>query len=192
MGSHLIGGLAQRSPRYSAAMPERRLYKGAWIEVVTEEVTLPGGRRATLDMVRHPGASAVVPFLDDVRVLLIRQYRYAASGEIYEVPAGKLDPGEAPAVCAARELEEETGYRAGRLEGFGPIWTTPGFTDEKIHLFAAFDLSPGEQRLEDDELIELVPMPFGEALEMVWSGQLSDAKSALALLHTAKHLGRLG
>ena len=95
-------------------------------------------------------------------------------------------------VCAARELEEESGHRAGRLEKLASILTTPGFTDEVIHLFAAFDLAPVPARHEDDELIELVPMPLGEALERVWAGEIPDAKSALALLHAAKHAGRLG
>lgn len=162
------------------------------LEMVTEEVELPGGRRATLDLIRHPGASAIVPFLSEREVLLIRQYRYAAGGYIHEVPAGKLDPGESPEICAARELEEETGKRAGRLESLGSILTTPGFTDERIHLFAAFDLTPGQRNLDDDELIELVPMPLQQALEMIWTDQLPDAKSALALLHAAQRVGHLG
>jgi ADP-ribose pyrophosphatase len=162
------------------------------LEMVTEEVELPDGRRTQLDLIRHPGAAAVVPFLSDDEVLLIRQYRYAAGGEIYEVPAGKLDPGESPEACASRELEEETGYRAGRLQPLAQILTTPGFTDERIHLFAAESLSPGRQRLDDDELIELVPLPLDEALAMVWSDALPDAKSSLALLHAAQRRGRLG
>jgi ADP-ribose pyrophosphatase len=133
----------------------------------------------------------VVPFLSDEDILLIRQYRYAAGGEIYEVPAGKLDAGESPELCAQRELEEETGYRAGRLEALAQILTSPGFTDERIHLFAADALEPGRQRLEDDELIELVPLRLSEALEMVWSGAIPDAKSSLALLHAARQRGRL-
>jgi ADP-ribose pyrophosphatase len=171
---------------------ERRVQRGVMLEMVTEEVELPGGRRARLDLIRHPGASAVVPFLSDDEILLIRQYRYAAGGEIYEVPAGKLDPGEAPEACARRELEEETGYRADRLEPLAQILTTPGFTDERIHLFAAHGLSAGRQSLDDDELIELVPMPLAEALEMVWSDAMPDAKSGLALLHAAHRRGRLG
>jgi len=172
-------------------MGERQTYRGAWIEVVTEDVTLPGGRRARLDVVRHPGAAAVVPFLSTDEVLLIRQYRYAAGGTLYEVPAGKLDAGEDPAACARRELEEETGWRAGRLEPLGSLLTTPGFTDERIHLFAAFDLTAARQRLESDELIELAPMSLARALELVWSGEIDDAKSALALLHAARRCGRL-
>ncbi len=143
------------------------------IDVTTEIVDLPNGRRVEFDLVRHPGAAAVVPFLDDGRVLLIRQFRFATGGEILEVPAGKLDPGEAPEVCAARELEEETGYRAGRLERLGSIWTTPGF--------CAFDLEPAEQRLEPDEIIELVPTPLEEALDAL-SGPVVDGKTATALL----------
>jgi len=167
-------------------------YRGAFLEMVTEQVELPNGRTVALDIVRHPGAAAVVPFLRDDLVLLIRQYRYATGGFIHEVPAGKLDPGEQPADCARRELEEEAGQRAGRLVALSSIWTTPGFTYERIHLFAAYDLVPVEQRLQHDELIELVPMPLGEALERIWRGELTDAKSALALIHAARRAGQLG
>ena len=174
------------------AQPGDRSYRGYFIEVVSQQVELPNGHTVGLDIIRHPGASAVVPFLSASEVLLIRQYRYATGGTIYEVPAGKLEAGEAPEVCAARELEEETGWRAGRLEPLGAIWTTPGFTDERIHLFAAHDLTRTHQQLQKDEIIELVPMPLDDALELVWSGQLSDAKSALALVYAARIAGQLG
>ncbi len=166
-------------------------HRGAFLEMVTEEVDLPNGKTASLDIIRHPGAAAVVPFLDENTVVLIRQYRYAAGGEIYEVPAGKLEHGEEPHVCAARELEEETGHRAARIEPLGSILTTPGFTDERIHLFSAFDLEATQTRLDEDEIIETVIMSLDEALALVWSGELDDAKSALALLHAAKNLSRL-
>ena len=172
-------------------MSERRVQRGVFLEMVTEEVTLPTGRTTTLDVIRHPGASAVLPFLSDDEILLIRQYRYAVGGPIYEVPAGKLDSGEDPAACALRELEEETGYRAARCEPLASIWTTPGFTDERIHLFTARDLVRTSQQLDHDELIEIVPMPFDRALAMVWRGELGDAKSALALLHAARRTGRI-
>ena len=171
-------------------MPQRG-YRGEWIEVVTEDVDLPGGRRATLDTVRHPGAAAIVPFVSDDEVLLIHQYRYATGGEIFEIPAGKLDPGEDPQACAMRELEEEAGQRAGRLEALGAIWTAPGFTDEKIHLFAAHDLKQVPQRLEEDEIIEVVRVSLSRALEMIWSGELIDAKSAIGLIHAARKQGAL-
>ena len=155
-----------------------------------EEAELPDGRRVDLDVVRHPGAAAIVPFETGEVVLLIRQFRHAAGGMIWEIPAGKLD-GDTPEACAIKELEEEAGRRAGRLERLGSIWTTPGFTDEVIHLFAAFDLEPIPQRLESDEVIEVVPTPIGEALELIWSGELRDAKSAIGLIHAARRIGRL-
>lgn len=156
-----------------------------------EEVRLPNGRTVVLDIVRHPGASAVVPFVSADEILLIRQFRHAAGGTIFEVPAGKLEPGDTPEACAARELEEEAGRRAGRLEKLGWIFTTPGFTDEVIHLFAAYDLVPVPTRHDHDEVIELVPVRLSSALDMVWRGELNDAKSALALLFAARKVGRL-
>ncbi len=169
-------------------MSEERIHRGARFELITETVELPNGRRVDLDLVRHPGASAVVPFLDANRVLMIRQYRFATGGELLEIPAGKLDPGETPEVCAARELIEETGYRAGRLEKLGAIWTSPGFTDEVIHLFAAFDLETDRQALEPDEIIELVPMPFDEALEAIRRADVFDGKSLAGLMLAARFL----
>ena len=158
---------------------------GFRLRVNRERARLPDGREVALDIVRHPGAAAVVPFVAEDEVLLIRQYRHAAGGMILEVPAGKLDAGEPPERCAVRELAEEAGLRARRLERLATIWTTPGFTDERIHLFAAFDLEPGQARPEADEFIEPVRMPLAEALARVWSGEIADAKSALALLHAA-------
>ncbi len=166
------------------------MHRGRAFSFWLEDAALPNGRTVELEVVRHPGASAIVPFESPDQVLLIRQHRHAAGGTIWEVPAGKLD-GEAPEVCAARELEEEVGRRAGRLERLATIWTTPGFTDERIHLFAAFELEEVPLEHESDEVIEVVAMPFARALELVWSGELSDAKSALALLHAARRLGRL-
>jgi ADP-ribose pyrophosphatase len=171
--------------------PQEKIKRGFHIRVNRERATLPNGRAVELDIVRHPGAAAVVPFFSDDEVLLIRQYRHAAGGMILEVPAGKLDDGEAPERCAARELEEEAGWRAGRLESLGWIWTTPGFTDERIYLFAAFDLEEVGQRPDTDEFIETLRLPLAEALDLVWRSELADAKSAVALLRAAHRLGRL-
>jgi len=171
--------------------PGAPIPRGFRLDVSTELAELPNGRRVELDVVRHPGAAAVVPFESEHEVLLIRQYRHAAGGMILEVPAGKLDAGEPPEVCAARELEEEAGRRAGRLESLGWIWTTPGFTDEKIHLFAAFELETVTSRPEDDEVIELVPISLDDAIDAVFRGEIPDAKSALALVQSARLLGRL-
>jgi ADP-ribose pyrophosphatase len=168
----------------------RTVHRGRSITVRVEEAVLPNGRVVPLDVVRHPGASAVVPFSTPEEVLLLRQFRWATGGTIWEVPAGKLD-GDSPEVCARKELEEEAGRRAGRLERLGSVWTSPGFTDEVIHLFAAFELSPVPPRPEDDEVIEVVATPLRRALEMIWDGELRDAKSALALVHAARHVGVL-
>ncbi len=171
--------------------PQEPAARGFHLAVATEHVTLPNGRTIELDIVHHPGAAAIVPFRTDREVLLIRQYRHAAGGMILEVPAGKIDAGESPETTAHRELQEESGQRAGRLEKLGWIWTTPGFTDETIHLFAAFDLETAPSRPEDDEVIEIVPLPLDEALDLVWRGELTDAKSAIALIYAARLVGRL-
>ena len=132
-----------------------------------------------------------MPFISDTDVLLIRQYRHATRDTILEIPAGKIDPGESPSETAARELEEEVGQRAGRIEELGWIWTTPGFTDEKIYLYAGFDLEATDSRPEDDEIIEAFRISLDEALDLIWRGELTDAKSAMALIHAARQLGRL-
>jgi ADP-ribose pyrophosphatase len=168
----------------------RRVYDGRVISVDVDTVRFPDGSRGDLEMVRHPGASAVIPFLDDPespdpRIVLIRQYRYAASGYVYEIPAGRLDTGEDPVACAARELREETGYSATRLIRLTTFYTTPGFTDEKIHLFAAVGLTEGESQRESDEILDLVPMPLSQALGMIQSGELVDGKSMVGLLFAA-------
>jgi ADP-ribose pyrophosphatase len=168
-----------------------RVYSGRTIQVDLDDASLPNGRTVPLEVVRHPGAAAVVPFESNDEVLLIRQFRYATGGTIYEVPAGKLDPGEDPEVCAARELEEETGRRAGRLVRLGETWTSPGFCDERIHLFAGFELESVPPRRAPDEVIELAPMTLDSALALVFDGVLTDAKSALALLLAARQLDRL-
>ena len=161
------------------------------LTLTRERASLPNGRSVDLDIVRHPGAAAVVPFVSESDVLLIRQYRHAAGGTILEVPAGKLEAGEAPEVCATRELAEEAGQLAGQLEALGWIWTTPGFTDEKIYLFAARELSEVPPQRDADEVIEVIRMSLEDALDCVWRGELTDAKSALALMHAAHRLDRL-
>lgn len=168
---------------------KERVYEGKLLKIDREEVALPGGKQATLETIRHPGAAAVVPFLDDQRIVMIRQYRHATGGYLLEVPAGKLDHGEPPELCAQREVEEETGHAAGRLIVLGAIWTTPGFTDEVIWLYEAHDLRRTMQRLEADEVIETLELPFETALAMVRSGEIRDAKSVAALLLAAQRRG---
>jgi ADP-ribose pyrophosphatase len=134
-----------------------------------------------LEVVRHPGAAAVVPLKDDGTVILIRQFRHAAGGFIYEIPAGKLHSGEDPTVCAARELEEEVGYRADRFELLSSIFTAPGFTDEVIHIYKATELTVGRQHLDRDEVLEVIEMPLSEAIRMIEAGAIRDAKSIVGL-----------
>jgi ADP-ribose pyrophosphatase len=168
----------------------RRAYTGKVISLDVDTVRFPDGSTGELEMIRHPGASAVVPFLSDPRgedpqVLMIRQYRYAADGYMYEIPAGRLDPGENPQDCAARELKEETGCTAEQFEHLLTMYTTPGFTDEKIHLFMATGLVAGETKHEADEFLDLHPMRLSRALEMVEAGGIQDGKTALGLLFAA-------
>ena len=165
-----------------------RVYDGKVISVDLDRVRLPNGREASLEIVRHPGASAIVPLLDDGRVVLIRQYRWAAEGYVLEAPAGKLDPGEPPEVCAVRELEEETGYRAGSIEKLGSIWTTPGFTDEVIHLYLARNLEEGSQNLDHDEILETHPLTWDEVERGIAEGRIRDAKTLCALYRARDHL----
>ena len=155
-----------------------------------ERVALPNGNTTTLAVLKHPGASAVVPFLDADTVIMLRQYRHAVGGTIWEVPAGKLDPGEEPAVCALRELQEETGYRAGRLQPLGKMLSAPGFSDEVIYLFAAHELEPGERRLEGNEVIETHEVALEQALGMIDRGEIIDAKTIAALFHVARRSRR--
>jgi ADP-ribose pyrophosphatase len=168
----------------------RRLHTGKIVHLDVDTVRFPDGSTGELEIFRHPGASAVVPFLsdpagDDPQVLLIRQYRYAAGGYLYEIPAGRLDAGEHPADCARRELQEETGCSAARVDRLTTIFTTPGFCDEQIHLFMASELTQGETAREKDEFLEVEPRPLSEALAMIESGQIRDSKTVVGLLYAA-------
>ena len=159
----------------------KRIYSGKVLKLDLDTVGLPNGRTTELEILRHPGASAVVPLKEDGRVVLIRQLRHAAGGFIYEIPAGKLDPQEDPRDCAARELEEETGYRAGTLELLTSIWTAPGFTDEVIHIFQGANLQKGKQNLDQDEVLEIVEWPLEEAISKIIDGTIRDAKTIIGL-----------
>lgn len=157
------------------------IFRGRVFSVHQEEVSLPTGRRVTLDVVHHPGAAAIVAIGGDGAVALIRQFRHAAGGFIWEVPAGTLGPGESPAACARRELEEETGLVAARWTALGSILTTPGFCDERIHLFLARELRATAAAPEDDEVLTAARVPLARAMAMIASGEIEDAKSIVAL-----------
>jgi len=171
-------------------LARRRIYSGRVVHLDVDSVRYPDGSTGELEMLRHPGAAAVIPFASDPRgadptVLLIKQYRYATGGSLFEIPAGRLDPGEEPEQCARRELREEVGVTAGRLERLTTIWTTPGFTDERIHLYWAAELAAGAHAREPDEFIEVVPQTLSQVLGMVRSGEICDAKTVVAILYMA-------
>jgi ADP-ribose pyrophosphatase len=172
------------------AVESRRIYTGRVLNLDIDRVRFPDGSVGELEMIRHSGASAVVPFLsdpmgDDPQLLLIKQYRYAANGFLYELPAGRLDPGEKPADCARRELREETGCTAERVEFLYTMYSTPGFTDERIHLFMAAGLTHGDTGHELDEFLTVETVPLSQALEMIRDGVIQDAKTALGILYAA-------
>jgi ADP-ribose pyrophosphatase len=179
-----------RGSTSDAQISTERIHEGKIIKVDRDRIRYPDGSEAEVDIVRHSGASAVVPFLsdpegEDPQILLLRQYRYAADGYLYEIPAGRLDPGEAPADCASRELKEETGCTAKQMEPLITMVTTPGFTDERMHLFMATDLTHGEAAREADEFADVVVMRLSEALELIQRGEIVDGKTALGILYAA-------
>lgn len=159
----------------------KNIYKGKVVTLTLETVTLPNGATVELEVVRHPGAAAIVPMKDERTVILIRQFRLAAGGYIYEIPAGKLHPGEDPRLCAERELEEEIGYCAGKIERLETFFTAPGFTDEVMHLFLATGLTKTKQNLDHDEVIEVIEMPLEEAIARIRDGTIRDAKTIVGL-----------
>jgi ADP-ribose pyrophosphatase len=160
----------------------KRIYEGRVLALDVDDVEEPGGIRAVREVVRHRGSVAALAVHDDGRVVLVRQYRYAVNEAVWEIPAGRLDPGETPLEGARRELEEEVGIRAARLEPMFAFYTTPGFCDETIHVFRATGLSAVPARPEEDERIEPRVLSLEAAREMVTRGETRDGKTLVALL----------
>jgi ADP-ribose pyrophosphatase len=172
----------------TGTVSSRRAYTGRIINLDVDTVQYPNGSIGDLEMVRHPGASAIIPVLgdpaaSDPELLLIKQYRYAAEGYLYEIPAGRLEPNEAPVDCARRELREETGCTAEALRPLFTVYTTPGFTDERIHIFLATGLTRGATAHEADEFMTIETVRLSAALRLIESGALNDGKSAMAILY---------
>ena len=165
----------------SDSLTTTNIYTGKVVTLNIDTVRLPNGETIQLETIRHPGASAVVPLKDDGTVVLIRQFRHAAGGFIYEIPAGKLNPGEDPLSCAARELEEEIGYRASSFVLLSRIFTAPGFADEVIHVYKATGLTLGRQQLDRDEVLEVVEIPLAEAIRKIEDGTIRDSKTIVGL-----------
>ena len=180
MTDHLVEKVLQTEPAY----------EGHLVKLYVDTVQLPDGGQSKREIVRHPGAVAMVPLLDDGRVVLVRQYRHAAGKVLVEIPAGTLEPGEDPLRAAERELQEETGYKPGSLERLGHEYAAPGYTTELIHLFLATELVPSALDQDADEFIEVVTLPFEEAVAQVMRGEIEDSKTMLALLLVARRLGR--
>jgi len=173
-----------------AKQGSRRVYTGRVLNLDIDQVRFPDGSSGELEIIRHPGASAVLPFLSDPagpdpQILLIKQYRYAAEDFLYEVPAGRLDPNESPVDCARRELLEETGCTAERVEPLYTFYTTPGFIDERIHGFIATGLTRGESKREADEFMTLETMTLSRSLELIQKGEIRDGKTTVLILFAA-------
>ena len=163
------------------------LFEGRMLRLERDLVRLPNGLETSREVVRHPGAVGIIA-LQDQQVLMVRQYRYAIAQETMEIPAGKLDPQETPIACAQRELREETGYR-GTMEHIGTFYTTPGFTDEMMHLFLARDLVWDPLAPDDDEFIRVEMIPWDEAVQKARQSEFNDAKTILGILLVQGRIG---
>lgn len=165
---------------------ETEIFKGKVLKLDFLEVLLPDGNPATREIIRHPGAAAVIPINDKNEIFMVRQYRKPLEKVTLEIPAGKLDRGEDPRVCAERELREETGVTSGKLWYVASIHSTPGFSDEVLHLYAATELTEGESNADEDEFLSVEKIPIGKLLQMIFSGEITDAKSIIGILIAEK------
>lgn len=170
---------------------QKHIYQGNIIKIDTLTVTLPDGREATRDLVTHPGASVIIPLNENGELYMVRQYRKPIERMSLEIPAGKLDNGEDPGICAARELKEETGLSAEKLEHLVSVHTTPGFCNEILHIYLATGLEEGEQCADEDEFITSEKIPVNELVNMVMSGEITDAKSIIGILMADRIIRKL-
>jgi ADP-ribose pyrophosphatase len=164
----------------------RTVYRGQLLHVTEDQVQLPNGKLAIRECILHPGAVVVIPLLDNGDVVLERQFRYPLRRELYELPAGKLDPGEGALACGQRELLEETGYVAKTWRYVATIHPCIGYSDERMSLFLAAHLTPGPHRRDSDEFLEIFRLPLTEALEWVRTGRISDVKTVIGLFWADK------
>ena len=162
-------------------LSRERIFDGNILHVVRDTVELENGDVVTREVVHHGGAVCIIPVTDDGKIVIEHQYRYAVEKVMLEIPAGKLEPGEDPAVCAARELEEETGYKAEKLIFVGEFYASPAILNEKITMYIALGLTKGSDHLDEDEFLEVSLMDIDELLGMCMSGEISDSKTQLAL-----------
>ena len=158
-------------------------YKGKAVGFTSHEVILPNGKKAVREYLVHPGATAVLPFINKDTVALVKQYRYPVKEITLEVPAGKIDPKESPLACVKRELKEETGFTAKKIIKLTTFWTTPAFADEVLHIYAAFGLSKATASPDEDEFISYQAVPFKKLLKLVHTGKVKDSKTIIAALY---------
>ncbi|MGG6431337.1 NUDIX hydrolase [Anoxybacillus sp. D401a] len=170
---------------YEKTINQKRIFSGKVIDVYVEDVLLPNGETSKREIVKHPGAVAVLAITEENKIVLVRQYRKALERVLVEIPAGKLEKGEAPLETAKRELEEETGYVCEKMEPLHSFYTSPGFADELVHIFLAKGLTKKseKQMLDDDEFVDVLEVTLEEALNMVEEKQIYDAKTIYALLY---------
>lgn len=166
---------------YEKTISSQSIYDGRIIKVKVDEVLLPNGNTAKREIVNHQGAVAVMPLTDDGKMIAVRQFRKPLERTIVEIPAGKLEPGEEPLACAIRELEEETGYVAEKLELLSSFYTSPGFADEILHVYVATGLTKGESRPDEDEFVDVLELTLEEAQQLHRTGEIRDAKTVVAL-----------
>lgn len=166
------------------------IYAGRLFTVERIEVLQPDGKQRVRELVRHPGATALVAVDDQGMILLVRQYRIASGRVMKEIPAGTLNPAEPPEVCAVRELQEETGYKPGRIEPLGGFYVAPGYTTEYIHLFLATDLIESRLPGDEDEFIEVDRVSLADALAMIERGEIVDSKTIIGVLRYARLTGK--
>jgi len=160
-----------------------KIYSGKAVDFYCDEIELPNGKKASREYLGHPGASAALAFLDKKNIVLVKQYRHPIGQITYEIPAGKMDKGETPLECVKREIEEETGFIPKRIEKLISFNPSTAFSNEILHIFAAFGLKKGEQNPDEDEFVSAEIIGFKKALEMVKTGEITDAKTVIALLY---------
>ena len=159
------------------------LYEGKIVDLNLHDVRLPNGEVSKREIVNHPGAVAIIAYTADDKIIMVRQFRKALEKEIIEIPAGKLETGEQPEETAKRELEEETGYKTDQLTKIGSFYTSPGFSDEIVHVYEAHTLYTGTVATDDDEFVELIEVTLDEADKLIESGDIHDAKTMFAIQH---------
>jgi ADP-ribose pyrophosphatase len=164
------------------------IYNGKVLEFCCDDIVLPNGATAKREYIVHPGACAVLPFINDTTIVLVKQFRYVINQITYEIPAGKIDVGETPLECAARELKEETGYQAKKLDKMMSFYPSTAFSTELLHIFVAFNVQEGINKPDEDEFIATEIISFNDALKMVKNGEIIDSKTIISILNFSNSL----